>query len=112
ASLFPSLLISLLRRPPGPTLCPYTTLFRSMNRSTRNANLLAFPVPVIVLGISILVVRALPLIPVWITVLPAAAAYAAVLFMVLRSEEHTSELQSRFDLVCRLLLEEKKHSNT
>src|SRR5699024_8837545 len=54
-----------------------------MNRSTRNANLLAFPVAVIVLGISILVVRALPLIPVWITVLPAAAAYAAVLFMVL-----------------------------
>src|SRR5699024_11967515 len=29
-----------------------------------------------------------------------------------RSEEHTSELQSRFDLVCRLLLEKKKHTNT
>lgn len=54
-----------------------------MNRSTRNANLLAFPVAVIVLGISILVVRALPLIPVWITVLPAAAAYTAVLFLIL-----------------------------
>src|SRR5207249_8042935 len=31
---------------------------------------------------------------------------------VLRSEEHTSELQSRFDLVCRLLLEKKKHTYT
>src|SRR5438067_9686744 len=30
----------------------------------------------------------------------------------LRSEEHTSELQSRFDLVCRLLLEKKKHNNS
>src|SRR5699024_11667181 len=30
--------------------------------------------------------------------------------VVLRSEEHTSELQSRFDLVCRLLLEKKKHN--
>src|SRR5207249_8138633 len=30
----------------------------------------------------------------------------------MRSEEHTSELQSRFDLVCRLLLEKKKHKNT
>ena len=54
-----------------------------MSRFTRNANLLAFPVAVIVLGVSILVVRALPLIPVWITVLPAAVAYAAVLFMIL-----------------------------
>src|SRR5437868_7983599 len=33
-------------------------------------------------------------------------------FLVERSEEHTSELQSRFDLVCRLLLEKKKQKNT
>src|SRR5699024_11465426 len=33
-------------------------------------------------------------------------------FLVLRSEEHTSELQSRFDLVCRLLLEKKKYKMT
>src|SRR5699024_12065619 len=33
-------------------------------------------------------------------------------FYSARSEEHTSELQSRFDLVCRLLLEKKKHKNT
>src|SRR5699024_11782468 len=33
-------------------------------------------------------------------------------FLTARSEEHTSELQSRFDLVCRLLLEKKKHLDT
>src|SRR5207249_7160454 len=40
---------------------------------------------------------------VWLVVLPAGPKLADVL----RSEEHTSELQSRFDLVCRLLLEKK-----
>src|SRR5207249_6458185 len=38
----------------------------------------------------------------------SASGYAAAKFCVTRSEEHTSELQSRFDLVCRLLLEKKK----
>src|SRR5699024_12243495 len=39
-------------------------------------------------------------------------ALLAVLFIAHRSEEHTSELQSRFDLVCRLLLEKKKQMYT
>ena len=54
-----------------------------MNRSTRNANLLAFPVALLALGIAIVVVRLLPLIPVWAAVIPAAIAYAAVLFVTL-----------------------------
>src|SRR5699024_12182800 len=55
-----------------------------------------------------------------VCIVPAAASYfsentpSAGVFITLnawRSEEHTSELQSRFDLVCRLLLEKKKHDN-
>lgn len=54
-----------------------------MNRSTRNANLLAFPVALLALGAANVVVRFLPLIPVWTAVIPAVLAYAAVLFVVL-----------------------------
>lgn len=54
-----------------------------MNRSTRNANLLAFPVALLALGVAIVVIRLLPLIPLWASVLPAAVAYAAVLFVTL-----------------------------
>lgn len=54
-----------------------------MNRSTRNANLLAFPVALLALGVAIVVIRLLPLIPLWAAVIPAAAAYAAVLFVSL-----------------------------
>src|SRR5207249_5207625 len=41
-----------------------------------------------------------------------AGAHAPSLWLLIRSEEHTSELQSRFDLVCRLLLEKKKTKTT
>src|SRR5690625_491794 len=54
-----------------------------MNRSTRHANLLAFPVALLALGVAIVVIRLLPLIPLWASVLPAAVAYAAVLFVTL-----------------------------
>src|SRR5438105_5379305 len=77
----------MLRRPPRSTLFPYTTLFRSetdvMYRARR-------------LHVAIVFERLAP------TMRPLALA------LVLRSEEHTSELQSRVDLVCRLLLEKKK----
>src|SRR5438874_4556191 len=76
----------MMRRPPRSTLFPYTTLFRSLY-------LLAW-VP---LG-GILLLLAAPTGVRW----PKA----------LRSEEHTSELQSRRDLVCRLLLEKKKNTHT
>src|SRR5690349_23266583 len=70
----------MIRRPPRSTLFPYTTLFRSAR----------FPVP----GTR---TRRLYF---------AAGCQASA--CPARSEEHTSELQSRRDLVCRLLLEKKK----
>src|SRR5206468_12662687 len=81
----------MIRRPPISTLFPYTTLFRS----AEVANL--FPVGSfdIVLCHNLLEYVDAP-----DAVLSAAAQ--------VRSEEHTSELQSRSDLVCRLLLEKKK----
>src|SRR5690349_24192727 len=74
----------MIRRPPRSTLFPYTTLFRSLERLTKKARALATK-RTKHLG------------------LPDAHA-----LRVARSEEHTSELQSRRDLVCRLLLEKKK----
>src|SRR2546422_1375303 len=89
----------MIRRPPRSTLFPYTTLFRS---STRPGSA---PVPVdeeigrVAPVIEQLVRRGLG--PVSVDTRKAAVARAA------RSEEHTSELQSRLHLVCRLLLEKK-----
>src|SRR2546422_7844869 len=71
----------MIRRPPRSTLFPYTTLFRSG------------------LGGVVLFARNCPNFE---TVLALTAAARK------RSEEHTSELQSRLHLVCRLLLEKKK----
>src|SRR3712207_7409924 len=91
----------MIRRPPRSTLFPYTTLFRSTVASRR---------------------------PGWRRVSPASCApadrpshdsslrqksYLVDFYTQSRSEEHTSELQSRQYLVCRLLLEKKKkHNNT
>src|SRR5947209_13995926 len=75
-------------RPPRSTLFPYTTLFRSARRATANPRALTFEDDEF-----------------W----SQTAAFAAPQFRQLyRSEEHTSELQSRQYLVCRLLLEKKK----
>src|SRR5260370_28890551 len=74
----------MIRRPPRSTLFPYTTLFRSEDAAHTAADL------------------------------RADADRAAVVFAhqhafdLFRSEEHTSELQSHLNLVCRLLLEKKK----
>src|SRR5690242_20802239 len=70
----------MIRRPPRSTLFPYTTLFRS---ETMDASLL-------------------DVWPRYATLAPNARCAA------IRSEEHTSELQSHVNLVCRLLLEKKK----
>src|SRR5689334_23438091 len=98
----------MLRPPPRSTLFPYTTLFRSRARGDR------------------LMTRAIRALSIALAVLfavgaPAAWAQDAVKVGVIeplsgpvaasgnyRSEEHTSELQSQFHLVCRLLLEKKK----
>src|SRR2546430_2779745 len=84
----------MIRRPPRSTLFPYTTLFRSHRGGQRPAR----PVGLLVL---------------------LGEPHAHVLFEQrgepdrrLRSEEHTSELQSQSNLVCRLLLEKKKKKRT
>src|SRR5438067_8025407 len=84
----------MIRRPPRSTLFPYTTLFRSPPARQR-----AWPrrsAPADERRASATAER------------PARPATPERLMSLRRSEEHTSELQSRFDLVCRLLLEKKK----
>src|SRR2546422_5799342 len=91
----------MIRRPPRSTLFPYTTLFRSL-------------APYVATGADTLA-EAMPT--------PLRAQFRAGLQRAKqkmdenekkkkRSEEHTSELQSRLHLVCRLLLEKKKKSTT
>src|SRR5437588_2669881 len=83
---FSSFFFLMIRRPPRSTLFPYTTLFRSTARSTAR----------------------------WSRVRPPRECFApdtkssCQSWYQARSEEHTSELQSHSDLVCRLLLEKKK----
>src|SRR2546428_8574439 len=74
----------MIRRPPRSTLFPYTTLFRSRGIGASTANQLA--------------TMAASRTSSWEGGWPSTTG---------RSEEHTSELQSRSDLVCRLLLEKK-----
>src|SRR5690349_24222588 len=83
----------MIRRPPRSTLFPYTTLFRSCRRAAPQTRLRAAALA-----------GELPLRP----CRRAARARRPTAAQGTRSEEHTSELQSRRDLVCRLLLEKKK----
>src|SRR2546421_7807374 len=102
----------MIRRPPRSTLFPYTTLFRSLNEAGVVGRL-----RVVDVGLQ----RLLPLLlrlrlfaqveerhpPVVQRVrqrLPRAGLLTRIRLPRQRSEEHTSELQSRSDLVCRLLL--------
>src|SRR2546426_6168116 len=78
----------MIRRPPRSTLFPYTTLFRSISRTTCRA-------------VSAAKQR-------W----TESAISTAPPSNCRRSEEHTSELQSPCNLVCRLLLEKKKKKKT
>src|SRR5258707_7458290 len=89
----------MIRRPPRSTLFPYTTLFRSAAEKVRSLGRRAFT------G------RADARVPGEMAGFVEAAA-GALGGVDLRSEEHTSELQSRQYLVCRLLLEKKKKSRT
>src|SRR3712207_7587058 len=94
----------MIRRPPRSTLFPYTTLFRSQGLGAallRDALLRAAQAADII-GCRALLVHA--------TDRNAQAFYQRFGFE--RSEEHTSELQSRQYLVCRLLLEKKKKNKT
>src|SRR2546422_6754907 len=78
----------MIRRPPRSTLFPYTTLFRSLGRHRQRDRVPDRLVEAVVR--------------------PALEQVG----LALRSEEHTSELQSRLHLVCRLLLEKKKNTNS
>src|SRR2546430_8413926 len=78
----------MIRRPPRSTLFPYTTLFRSLITT------FSFELKVYLVFAVIIVVSALGLV---------------MYGLMERSEEHTSELQSQSNLVCRLLLEKKKN---
>src|SRR5437764_2569763 len=91
----------VLRRPPRSTLFPYTTLFRSVMSLIAGGNLVA-PMrrrPSCGPDLSRLIERMMAVDP---GARPANA-------LAIRSEEHTSELQSPMYLVCRLLLEKKKN---
>src|SRR3712207_7426877 len=98
----------MIRRPPRSTLFPYTTLFRSLD--DRGGRLPTGPEAVddlleaalAAMNVCFYVaISRLPLATV------AAIEFVPVIAVAARSEEHTSELQSRQYLVCRLLLEKK-----
>src|SRR3712207_8504915 len=93
----------MIRRPPRSTLFPYTTLFRSMFGLVLLGDLIYV---VVVLSIEDPVRYATPL----MLLIPSFVAAWFLGPWELRSEEHTSELQSRQYLVCRLLLEKKKNT--
>src|SRR2546428_6382141 len=93
----------MIRRPPRSTLFPYTTLFRSPEGfSAEDLQFLT--------ALGGLAGTALVRTQAFARVRNAGAAFQEVVqerYRLVRSEEHTSELQSRSDLVCRLLLEKK-----
>src|SRR3712207_7885274 len=96
----------MIRRPPRSTLFPYTTLFRSI----RHVNAIGCPVAVAYgENESPEFVRQARS---FAAALAAARRNVELIRVAHRSEEHTSELQSRQYLVCRLLLEKKKNSQT
>src|SRR3712207_7227080 len=99
----------MIRRPPRSTLFPYTTLFRSPQSFRNAAESLFICIPA-VKGCFFLFHQAhrfFHQIPYHGLHVPADIPYFRILGGFHRSEEHTSELQSRQYLVCRLLLEKK-----
>src|SRR2546422_4929765 len=98
----------MIRRPPRSTLFPYTTLFRSVATAIEALKAGAteyLTKPVNIDELTTLLTRALTERP----LLEEGASLEQARGR--RSEEHTSELQSRLHLVCRLLLEKKKKRN-
>src|SRR5690349_22365164 len=97
----------MIRRPPRSTLFPYTTLFRSLK-----GLLIANAVLTYCLGrFNAWQSANSPPKPDVTGGLMKRVLLAVLVMLAARSEEHTSELQSRRDLVCRLLLEKKKKKN-
>src|SRR2546422_7702356 len=95
----------MIRRPPRSTLFPYTTLFRSLLFVG-----FLFAVTLWSAAVVILLTRVTSEeVVFWGKVAKVGSCFISPFFLhCVRSEEHTSELQSRLHLVCRLLLEKKK----
>src|SRR2546426_8606064 len=91
----------MIRRPPRSTLFPYTTLFRSI-AAREGKNPTARPAIRAAPSAVVLVMRGRTILR------PRMSAWNCIKRSFVRSEEHTSELQSPCNLVCRLLLEKKK----
>src|SRR2546429_4388424 len=89
----------MIRRPPRSTLFPYTTLFRSVPRRWRSAS------PESLASVDCICNSGV------VTTCTSSRTLFRIEFAC-RSEEHTSELQSRLHLVCRLLLEKKTPINS
>src|SRR2546427_6528549 len=90
----------MIRRPPRSTLFPYTTLFRSRVVAVDPA--LGTQTVLNVTGVNFAT-------PVGIAIGKGGSPLYVQMLGIFRSEEHTSELQSQSNLVCRLLLEKKKN---
>src|SRR5436190_14769574 len=93
----------MIRRPPRSTLFPYTTLFRSSNSCV-----CCHPAKALTPSANSKVCW----LWLWCRIPNNGAVTTSNRSLLSRSEEHTSELQSHSDLVCRLLLEKKKNKNT
>src|SRR5687768_17929285 len=89
----------MIRRPPRSTLFPYTTLFRSVIGSSDELGYKAEEQPMDYHDLHATILHLLGI------------EHTKLTFRFNRSEEHTSELQSRLHLVCRLLLEKKNQKN-
>src|SRR5690349_23958468 len=87
----------MIRRPPRSTLFPYTTLFRSVGHTVDKRRDFGRHARVVVFRTALVEIS-----------LPGLVHDVEARNALKRSEEHTSEVQSRRDLVCRLLLEKKK----
>src|SRR3989454_9193604 len=88
----------MIRRPPRSTLFPYTTLFRS-SWTTSNSAVATVSASGLVTGVAAGSG----------TITATSESQSGTAAITVRSEEHTSELQSPCNLVCRLLLEKKKN---
>src|SRR3712207_7936134 len=96
----------MIRRPPRSTLFPYTTLFRSASATISAST----PASVAFTSSVTLSVSSSTSGSSTATASPTFLSHCATVASDTRSEEHTSELQSRQYIVCRLLLEKKKNN--
>src|SRR5256885_11074739 len=96
----------MIRRPPRSTLFPYTTLFRSYMRCL-NTDHVKYNIMDVILFLHFHFYYNICIFTCSASLLKASKGVLNAIFDFVRSEEHTSELQSPCNLVCRLLLENK-----